>query len=224
MNDRARRSGTGRHGWRVTVVGALATLLFKLLGHTWRVRFTGRDRFLALRAAGTPVIMAVWHGELIGFIWSCRGRGTVGMVSESKDGEIITRVSHGVGFTHVRGSSSRGGARALLGAVRALQEGHEVALTPDGPRGPAEVFQPGAIAAAQRTGAPIVPFRVRASRAWRFNDSWDRFFLPKPFARVTVAVGEPVFIAADTEESMEALCARLAQAMTASGALEPHAD
>ena len=223
MTSDAPAPAAGSPGWRVTALSALGTALLWLIAPTWRMRFSGRDRFLALRAARRPVIMAVWHGELLGFMWAFRGRGMVAMVSDSKDGELITRISQRVGYAHVRGSSSRGGARALLRAVRALEEGHEVIVTPDGPRGPAGVFQPGAIAAARRTGAPILPCRVVVQRAWRF-DSWDRFVLPKPFARVRVAVGEPVFVPPDSDESQEALCERLTQAMAVTAAQAGDAD
>jgi lysophospholipid acyltransferase (LPLAT)-like uncharacterized protein len=94
----------------------------------------------------------------------------------------------------VRGSSTRGAARALLGAVRELQEGYAVAFTPDGPRGPRREMKPGVVAAAQRGGAAIVPLHAEATRSWRLH-SWDRFMIPKPGARVVVRYGRPFEVA-----------------------------
>ena len=95
-----------------------------------------------------------------------------------------------LGYRSIRGSSSKGAARALLAAVRELQGGSSVAFTPDGPRGPRRELKPGVVAAAQRGGGVIVPVSARADRAWRL-DSWDRFLVPKPGAKVTVTYGRP---------------------------------
>ena len=97
----------------------------------------------------------------------------------------------------MRGSTSRGAARALLGASRALESGFDIAVTVDGPRGPAGVVTPGASVISHRTGAPMVPTAASASSAWRLR-SWDRFLVPKPFARVIVVYGEPITVRADT--------------------------
>ena len=110
------------------------------------------------------------------------------MISEHRDGEIIAQIAERLGYTTVRGSSSRGGGRALIGLMRAIESGRDGAVTPDGPRGPAHVFAPGAAIASQRTGAALLPVRASASRAWRLK-SWDRFLVPKPFARVRVVYG-----------------------------------
>jgi hypothetical protein len=102
-----------------------------------------------------------------------------------------------MGYRTIRGSSRRGAERALLALAREVEGGAHVAVTPDGPRGPAESFAPGALIAAQRSGAPIVLLRAVADRAWRLR-SWDRFIIPKPFARITIYVGEPVPVHAAT--------------------------
>jgi lysophospholipid acyltransferase (LPLAT)-like uncharacterized protein len=112
------------------------------------------------------------------------------LISEHRDGEMVAQAAASLGYGVIRGSTSRGAGRALISLGRELQAGHEVGITPDGPRGPARKFAPGALIAAQRADAFIVPTAAVADRAWRLR-SWDRFMIPKPFARVTVAYGTP---------------------------------
>jgi lysophospholipid acyltransferase (LPLAT)-like uncharacterized protein len=182
---------------RTRLIARLGALLIGALARTWRVRVVGREPVDALRAAGRPVAFAFWHGQMLPLVWQHRDEGVAILVSSHRDGEIIARIIHRFGFRTVRGSSSRGAGRALLGLVRELQAGREVAVTPDGPRGPARRFAAGAIVAAQRAAAPVIPVSAHASRAWRLG-SWDRFMIPKPFARVTVAYGPPTLVAAPT--------------------------
>ncbi|HEX9218970.1 MAG TPA: DUF374 domain-containing protein, partial [Gemmatimonadaceae bacterium] len=115
--------------------------------------------------------------------------------SEHRDGELVARAASSLGFGLIRGSSTRGADRALISIVRELQAGREVAITPDGPRGPAAKFAPGALVAAQRSDSFILPVVAVADRAWRLR-SWDRFMIPKPFARVTIAYGNPTKVLA----------------------------
>jgi hypothetical protein len=135
-------------------------------------------------------VYLLWHEVLLPLLWHHRRQGVVIVVSENRDGQYLSDFARVLGYRSVRGSSSRGAARALLGAVRELQAGYSVAFTPDGPRGPRRELKPGVVAAAQRGGAVIVPVHARADRAWRL-DSWDRFLIPKPAARVTVSYGRP---------------------------------
>ena len=167
------------------------------LAATWRLRIAHREPVDALRAAGQPVIFAFWHGMMMPLLFQHRNEGVAILISSHRDGEIIAQIAHRFGFRTVRGSTSRGAGRALLGIVRELQAGREVAVTPDGPRGPARRFAPGALIAAHRANAHIVPVAAVADRAWHLR-SWDRFLIPKPFARVTVAYGPPTRVLADT--------------------------
>ncbi|MFL5574431.1 MAG: lysophospholipid acyltransferase family protein [Gemmatimonadaceae bacterium] len=169
----------------------------RALASTWRVRVVHHEPVDALRAEREPVVFAFWHGQMLPLLFHHRDEGVAILISSHRDGEIIARIAHRFGFRTVRGSTSRGGGRALLGLVRELERGGEVAVTPDGPRGPAERFAPGALIAAQRANAHIVPVAATADRAWRLR-SWDRFLVPKPFARVTVAYGPPTRVAATT--------------------------
>lgn len=185
--------------WQVWAGAALV----RLLARSWRMRTHGGEPLAAARRDGRRVIFALWHGELLPLLWHQRGEHVAIVISEHRDGELIARIAESLGYATVRGSSSRGGSRALIGLMRAIDAGFDGAITPDGPRGPARVFAPGAAIAAHRTGALIAPIRAQASRAWRLK-SWDRFLIPKPFARVTVSFGPltPV-VAASPREAAE---------------------
>jgi lysophospholipid acyltransferase (LPLAT)-like uncharacterized protein len=154
------------------------------------VRTEHEDRWRPLYQAKRPHVFLLWHEALLPLLWHHRRQGIAIVVSENRDGQYLADFALKLGYRAVRGSSSRGAARALLGAVRELQAGRSVAFTPDGPRGPRRALKPGVVAAAQRGGGVIVPIHARADRAWRL-DSWDRFLIPKPAARVTVVYGRP---------------------------------
>jgi lysophospholipid acyltransferase (LPLAT)-like uncharacterized protein len=177
-------NGTRKVRWIVR----LGVWLIRALATTWRMETINGEPLAAARRARRPVIFALWHGELLPLLWHQRGENVAIVISEHRDGEIIARIAESLGYATVRGSSSRGGSRALIGLMREIDAGRDGAITPDGPRGPARVFAPGAAVAAQRTGALIAPIRAQASRAWRLK-SWDRFLIPKPFARVRVSFG-----------------------------------
>jgi lysophospholipid acyltransferase (LPLAT)-like uncharacterized protein len=173
---------------KVRWVVRLGVLLLRALASTWRMETVQGEPLAEARRAGKRVLFALWHGELLPLLWHQRGENVAIVISEHRDGEIIAQIAHALGYATVRGSSSKGGSRALIGLMREIDAGRDGAITPDGPRGPARVFAPGAAVAAQRTGALIVPIRAQASRAWRLK-SWDRFLIPKPFARVRVSFG-----------------------------------
>ena len=176
------------------VAGGLA---LRTLASTWRYRIIGGEVIERLRANNTAFIFSLWHGQLLPLIWHHRGERVAILVSEHKDGELIARLAKSIGYRLIRGSTSRGGERALLALAKDLRAGGEVAVTPDGPRGPARSYAPGALIAAQLSGAPIVPIAAHADSAWRLS-SWDAFLIPKPFALVTVAYGEPTRVVADS--------------------------
>ncbi len=169
---------------------ALGTRALRALARTWRVREVGREGWRARRAAGLPTVVALWHGQMLPLLAHHRDEGVAVLVSEHRDGEVITRVLRAFGFETVRGSTSRGGTRALLELVRELRAGREVAVTPDGPRGPRHTYAPGALVAAHRAGAAVVGVAAHVDRAWRLG-SWDAFEVPKPFARITIAYTPP---------------------------------
>jgi lysophospholipid acyltransferase (LPLAT)-like uncharacterized protein len=185
---------------KVARIAAIGGWFVRGLGRTWRFEALNDDVVKRLRAARQPVIFALWHGEMLPLLYYHRGEGVAVLISEHGDGELIARVAMSYGYRTVRGSTSRGAARALLGLVRELEEGHDLAITPDGPRGPAKSFAPGTVIVAQRGRAPIIPVVAHAEHAWRLK-SWDRFMIPKPFSRVTIAYGDPLTIDVATGRS-----------------------
>ncbi len=183
---------------RFQAAGVLGQGLLGALFTTVRFERSGTEHFEELRALGRPVVFVFWHDQLLPLAHVHREEGVVVLVSEHADGEYIARILERQGFGTARGSSTRSGARGLRGLVRALRAGNDVAITPDGPRGPRHRFKEGALMAARLTDHPIVPLAAGASAAWRF-DSWDRFMVPRPFSRVRVAYGEPRWIPRELE-------------------------
>ena len=174
----------------VAAIGSkvLATLLLST-----RISRVGVGHFEDFRNAGNPVIFVFWHGQILPLVQIHRGEGIVVLVSEHDDGEYISRIIERNGFEPVRGSSTRGGIRGLKGLIRAARAGKDLALTPDGPRGPSKEFKPGALVAAQLTGLPLIPVAVGVSRAWK-SGSWDGFLVPKPFSEIQVQYLRPRFV------------------------------
>lgn len=177
----------------LSLIGQVGPLLFRTLYSTLRYDVLGRDN-QGRWEAGEPVVFVTWHGRLLPLLHLYRRRGIVMLVSQHRDGEYLTRLGRGLGYSAVRGSSTRGGFPALRQLVRELKGGRSLAITPDGPQGPRERFKPGALQAARITGVPVIPVMASADRGW-WVEGWDRFLVPKPFARVHVRVGEPWRIA-----------------------------
>ncbi len=122
------------------------------------------------------------------------------ITSENFDGEWIARIIEHFGYGTARGSTSRGGLKAMLQLVRDMERGRPAGFALDGPRGPARVAQPGALWLARTTGNPVLPFHLEASRAWTLR-SWDRTQIPQPFSTVALAVGAPMEVAADATDT-----------------------
>ncbi|MFI5231527.1 MAG: lysophospholipid acyltransferase family protein [Gemmatimonadales bacterium] len=179
--------------WRVRILLPIGLLMVGLLARTWRIRARNADGWLRMRAEKKPWVFALWHAVLLPVAYKHSDEGVAVLVSQHRDGELIARVLAAWGNSTVRGSTTRGGSRALLAMIKELEQGIPVAVTPDGPKGPAREFQPGALIAAQRAGVPVIAIAVHADRAWRLK-SWDRFMIPKFFARVTFAYGEPTMV------------------------------
>jgi lysophospholipid acyltransferase (LPLAT)-like uncharacterized protein len=133
-----------------------------------------------------PAIFAFWHRSLLACVWRFRNLGVAILISRSFDGELIARTVERLGFIAVRGSSSRDGSLGLRGLHRTYLAGHLCAITADGPRGPSMVAKPGVTQLANLADSTIVAFYAHPERAWQLR-SWDRFLIPKPFSRVTVA-------------------------------------
>lgn len=175
--------------WRTRWAARAGVALVWLLARTWRVRYVNAGPLAEARRRHEPVVIVIWHGQLLSQLWAHRRQNISVLISEHRDGELIARIAQALGYRTVRGSTTRGAGRALIGMGRELEAGFDVGITPDGPRGPYHSFAAGALLVSQRSGRPVVPFGAHASRAWQLK-SWDRFTIPKPFARVTIAYGD----------------------------------
>lgn len=171
-------------------------LLLRGLFSTVRFRREGEEHYRALASSGQQILYAFWHARLLSLVTDRRDEGIGVLISLHSDGEYIARVIDAFGFKSVRGSSTRGGAKGARSMLKAAREGRDLAVTPDGPKGPARELKDGLLFLARLTGFPIVPIGTSASRAWRAS-SWDRFLVPKPFSTVTVVYGEPVWVPRD---------------------------
>ena len=160
---------------------------------TLRVRVLRPELEEAFWGRGRNVIYAFWHGHLCYLMYRYRGSGVRILVSQSRDGEFLSRVLAHFGLPTIRGSSTRGGRRSFLALVRHIRGGGSAAIAPDGPRGPRHRAQPGIIGLARLSGVAILPVAVGARWKVEFQ-SWDRFLLPLPCSRVVVAYDEPVVV------------------------------
>ncbi|HEX6811912.1 MAG TPA: lysophospholipid acyltransferase family protein [Planctomycetota bacterium] len=194
----------------------LGPAMLRLLAMTWRVQRRG-DSGWQLLASEQPWLVAMWHGRmLVGLPMRMHRSRKIGvLVSPSDDGNLATRALRLFGYVSIRGSLSRQGARALREMTETLQAGRQLVVTPDGPRGPRHSMNVGMHWLARRTGAPILPVAFACDRAWRLR-SWDRFTIPKPFARIVVHYGDPCPIAATASDSeLEVLAAELGRRLVA---------
>jgi len=178
------------------IVGKLGALILRAIMCTVRVRGEPAGHLPPLPGGATHAVYSIWHHSLLVFVYQYRNRGVYTIISEHRDGEYIARVAQEMGFHAARGSTTRGGGKALVRLRRAARQGHDVAVTVDGPRGPRETAQLGAIFLAQITGLPLVPAIAGLSRFWEIP-SWDRFRIPKPFATSVVGFGEPIAVPRD---------------------------
>jgi lysophospholipid acyltransferase (LPLAT)-like uncharacterized protein len=179
--------------WAEPLLRSVGFFLVGLLARTWRFREAGREHPQSLYDARRPFVFALWHSRILPLLYLHRHEAMVLLISRHRDGGLLATLAERWGYRFVRGSTQRGGEVGLLGVVRALQGGAVVAITPDGPRGPAQRVKPGIVAAAQHAAVPVVPATARSSRAWWLS-TWDRFCIPKPFATIEVFYGAPIGI------------------------------
>lgn len=203
-------------GWRARWLIAFGFRLLQILAGTLRYEMEDRARVVGRPVQGN-YIAALWHNRLLLISLVLKKflpqRSGAGLISASRDGDLIADVTRRFGFDVVRGSSSRMGANALRELEDVLASGRHVLITPDGPRGPAYQLGPGIIFLAQKTGVPIVPVNMEYSSCWRVK-SWDRFIIPKPFSKVRVILGQPLQIKSiSSDEEFESERQRLQDAM-----------
>jgi len=197
----------------VVVAPRLISGALWLLTRTLRITYLGTAPLFAAWARNERGIMACWHNRVVMMPIPCAEFGARLCIMNSwhRDGEIATRTLARWGIYSVRGSASRGGVRAFLQLVRAFREGYDLAVVPDGPRGPRYVVKLGVLHLARTTGALIYPVSYAASRAWQLR-SWDRLMIPQPFARLTYAVAEPLRVPSEaTDDDLETLRGELEQ-------------
>ena len=207
-----------RGSWRkraeVALIAGLGYPVINILGHSLRWRTEGLHHVDAIVASGRQPVMAFWHGRILPATFYFRRRGIVVITSENFDGEWIARIIERFGYGTARGSTTRGGRKALIQLVHDMAAGKSAGFTLDGPRGPARVAQPGAVWLARRTGNPLLPFHLEASSHWTVN-SWDRTQIPKPFSTVALVVGEPIDVNGDArDEELEATRRALEQRLS----------
>lgn len=172
----------------------------------------GHEAVDALYRAGHHAILAFWHGQQLMMLFGYRGTGTHALISQHGDGEIIARIVARFGHKAVRGSSTRGGAGALRALIKLGRSGQDVAVTPDGPKGPRQVVKLGVIQMAKASGLPIVPMIFACSK--KLFASWDRFMVPYPFSRGLFLYGSPLWVPREADAAMlETLRAELEAAL-----------
>ena len=196
---------------QVACIAGLGYPLISALGHTLRWRVEGMHHYDAILASGRQPVMAFWHGRILPATFYFRGRGIVVITSENFDGEWIARIIERFGYGTARGSSTRGGRKAMVQLVRAMKEGKPAGFTLDGPRGPARVAQPGAVWLAGATGNPLLPFHLEAASAWTLR-SWDRTQIPKPMTSVALVIGEPIEVPAEATDEVRESARRALEA------------
>jgi lysophospholipid acyltransferase (LPLAT)-like uncharacterized protein len=214
MPDHPEWQQSARQRAEVAAIATVGYPFLRALGSTWKWKVSGAEHVEAISARGLYPIHSFWHGRILPATIYFQRRGIVVITSENYDGEWIARIIQKFGYGTARGSTSRGGPKALLQLVRDVKS-KGVAFTLDGPRGPAEVAQPGAVWLAKATGNPLLPFHAEAAASWTLK-SWDRTQIPKPFTAVAMAIGEPLYVPRDAgEPALDEWRTRLQASLTA---------
>lgn len=194
-----------RYGWKDRMIIRLADVAFffaiSLIGRTLRWETAGEDHLASVESAGRVPIYCLWHDRIFAGTYYLRDRRIVVLTSQSLDGEYIARFLKRFGFGTVRGSSTRGGVRAMVEAVRLMRRGTPMAFTVDGPRGPRYEVKRGPIALAKKTGNPMLPFSVECVSFWTIN-SWDKLQIPKPFTRARFTYAAPIYVQSDADDAV----------------------
>ncbi len=183
--------------WLVANTGAL---VIRALGASWRIRTEAVQQLERARTLSPRVIFVFWHGRLLPLAFTHRNQRIHVLASEHADGEMLGQTIRRLGFGHVRGSSTRGGTRALLELADKVRAGFDLGVTVDGPRGPRGVVKAGVVEVARQTGAVILPITTASDRHRTFN-SWDAFEMPLPYARVVVRYGQPILVPAEADRA-----------------------
>lgn len=171
-----------------------------VVGATLRYEVEGWENYESIIASGKRPVWPFWHDRIFLSTLYFRHRGIVVITSQSRDGEYIARFIRRFGFGAIRGSSSRGGARALVEMKNAMNRGLEIAFTVDGPRGPRYEAKPGPVYLAKLTGNPVLPFLMEARHFWTIR-TWDKLQIPKPFTKALLVIAEPFSVDEDADDA-----------------------
>ena len=194
----------------LTFVPLIASRVMYLLNFSIRKEIIGVDQLRSIWGRGEHVIIPFWHDQLFLLVFGYPGKHAKLLISSSKDGELLARTMKYFNHDTVRGSSSRGGRAAFKKMLDLCQEGVDIVLTPDGPRGPRHELKDGVVQLARMSGRPVMPLAFVCSRGHRFK-SWDRFLFPFPFSRSVYSFGDPVYF--DKQEGVDGFRERLKKAM-----------
>ena len=183
----------------IRTAGLAFYILINLIAKTLRFEVEGWENFEQIEQAGKLPILTFWHNRLFSFAYFWRRRKIVMMVSQSFDGNILSRLLQRQGFGVSRGSSTRGGKKALDEMVLVMNKGIPTAITIDGPKGPLYVAKLGSTLLAKKTGNPIMPFSIEVKNFWEIK-SWDRLQIPKPFSRAKLFIAKPIYVSAEAKD------------------------
>jgi hypothetical protein len=183
------------------LIGWIGTIAIAVIGRTVRWESEGDSHLDDIYKSGQRAIFTFWHGRIFPSTYYWRNRGIVVMTSMNRDGDAIAQCIRRFGFGAARGSSSRGGFRALAEMAREIRKGHDAAFTIDGPRGPRYVAKQGPVLLAMKTGAAIFCFHISMKHKIQLK-SWDEFQIPLPFTRAIVLKAEPIWVPPDASEEV----------------------
>jgi len=197
------------------LASSIGPILIFLLGKTLRIKWIGEENLNPIREDKGRVLYAFWHGRMLILSYSHRWQKIHVLISQHRDGELIASIIERLGFATIRGSTTRGGTKAIFEMAKKGVDGYDVAITPDGPKGPRFKVQPGTIYIAQRSGLPIIPVTNSAKSRWTLS-SWDGFLIPKPFSKAVIMIGEPIYVSPEStpqelEEKKEELEKKLVE-------------
>lgn len=212
MEEASERPPQRQGGARMAVLAWTAAVFIRLLRASLRLRFHGQETIRAWERGDRHFVLAFWHRHLLLMRYAYRGRRMTVLSSWSRDGELSSRTLGHLGIATSRGSTSRGGAAGVRDLLRRARSGSDLALTPDGPRGPLRKVQPGVVRIAAVAGLPVVPVALAARRGFELS-SWDRMLVPAPLTRVEVVYGEPLHLPRDADPAE--WCPRLEAAINA---------
>ena len=194
--DRRRRMRILRRSIGLTIIGGLGPPALRRLHKSWKTEQLDEQNWEAIGSGQQGALLALWHGRMLCGMPDYSQREFAVLVSHSHDGELIARMLARFGYRTIRGSSSKGGARAVREMLDEVKKDTVLVITPDGPRGPRHSMNPGLAWMARETGFPVLPMGYASDKAWHLK-SWDRFTIPKFGARVVTCFGVPLRVAKD---------------------------